>query len=46
MLIQANALGIGADTGHWLRPVQYERIARPQERPNYNFGIRMFYFGF
>ncbi|WP_121809263.1 hypothetical protein [Mucilaginibacter kameinonensis] len=28
------ALGIGADTGLWLRPVQYERIARPSADGN------------
>ena len=27
------ALAIAADTGPWLMPVQYERIARPKERP-------------
>jgi len=27
------ALGIVADTGPWLMPVQYERIARPQATP-------------
>jgi len=27
------ALAIAADTGPWLRPVQYERKARPQATP-------------
>jgi hypothetical protein len=32
---EAAALGIGADTGPWLRPVQYEQKARPEgKRPN------------
>ncbi|WP_167668172.1 hypothetical protein [Mucilaginibacter gossypiicola] len=27
------ALGMGADTGLWLMPAQYERTARPQATP-------------
>jgi hypothetical protein len=27
-MVQTNALAIKADTGPWLKPVQYERIAR------------------
>jgi len=30
------ALVIGADTGLWLMPVQYKRIARPQATPKDN----------
>jgi hypothetical protein len=31
------ALGIKADTGPWLKPVQYERRARPQATPILNY---------
>ena len=36
------ALGIAADTGLWLKPVQYERKARPVgKRPTADFMIFM-----
>ncbi len=38
------ALGIGADTGLWLMPVQYERIARPSADGNAHIGLQFFSF--
>ncbi|MFC0516236.1 hypothetical protein ACFFGT_18585 [Mucilaginibacter angelicae] len=39
------ALGMGADTGLWLMPVQYERTARAAGNAIIDFEYRIFDFG-